>query len=155
MTFTANTGPARNATIEIAGQPILLTQAAPGLSFYVASPCRVLDTRNPVGPLGGPALPPGATRTVDVAASPCGVPPGAKSISVNLTVTQPAAGGYLTVYPADRSLPSTSNVNFAAGRTRANSAVLGLATDGSGAIKVFNGSGGTVHVILDVNGYLQ
>ena len=82
-------------------------------------------------------------------------PAGAKALSVNLTVTQPAAGGYLVLFPANAEIPLTSSINFAAGQTRANNAVVGLAFDGSGGIKVQNGSGGTVHFILDVNGYFQ
>jgi len=39
--------------------------------------------------------------------------------------------------------------------TRANNAVVLLATDGTGTIKVKNGSAGVVHFVLDVNGYFQ
>jgi hypothetical protein len=85
----------------------------------------------------------------------CGVPAGAKALSVNLTVTQPSAGGHLTLFPTDVETPLASSINFAAGQTRANNAVLRLAFDGSGGIKVQNGSGGTVDFILDVNGYFQ
>lgn len=87
--------------------------------------------------------------------APCTIPSGATSASVNLTVTEPTGGGHLTVYPADETQPLVSNVNFTAGQTRANNAVLRLATNGSGAVKVFNGSGGTVHVVLDVNGFFE
>jgi len=30
-----------------------------------------------------------------------------------------------------------------------------LANDGSGTVDVFNSSGGTVHVVIDVNGYFE
>jgi hypothetical protein len=46
-----------------------------------------------------------------------------------------------------------SNVNFSAAQTRGNNAIVFLATDGTGTIKVKNGSAGAVHVVLDVNGY--
>jgi hypothetical protein len=48
-----------------------------------------------------------------------------------------------------------STINYRAGRTRANNAVLTLSE--SGAITVFVGGQtiGTVHFILDVNGYFQ
>lgn len=39
--------------------------------------------------------------------------------------------------------------------TRANNAVVLLATDGSGTIGVKNGSAKAVHFVLDVNGYFQ
>ncbi|MFY9822556.1 MAG: SBBP repeat-containing protein [Thermoanaerobaculia bacterium] len=127
----------------------------PGLAFYTVTPCRMVDTRNAVGPLGGPALQPGAR--VFVLTGLCGVPATAKTLSVNLTVTQPTALGYLSLLPGDDKLvlPGTSAINFAAGRTRANNASALLAYDGSGSIKVINGGSGSVHFILDVNGYFE
>jgi hypothetical protein len=122
--------------------------------FYTLTPCRLVDTRNPAGTNGGPALQPLARRTF-VLAGLCGVPAGAKAVSINVTVTGPAAGGFLQLFPADLAQPFTSTINFAPGMTRANNAVVSLAFDGSGGIGVQNGSGGTVHFILDVNGYFQ
>ena len=118
-------------------------------SFYTVPPCRVLDTRE-----SGPALSAGVPRTVPVW-NQCAIPPGAKSISANATVTEPNAGGHLTVYPGGTSVPATSTINYRAGQTRANNAIVPLGTDGT--ISAFSGQppGGTVHVILDVNGYFQ
>lgn len=46
-----------------------------GAGYYTLPPCRVLDTRGaPSGPLAGPALQPGETRSFDLSASTCGVP---------------------------------------------------------------------------------
>ena len=67
---------------------VTVAPAGSAVLFYTLSPCRVLDTRNQSGPLGGPALQPRATRTFDVAASACGIPAGAVAISANLTVTE-------------------------------------------------------------------
>jgi hypothetical protein len=117
------------------------------------TPCRVLDTRNPDGPLGGPALAPSSSRTFTVAGV-CGIPTGAKAISLNLTVV-PTASGFMTLYPGNETAPGTSTINFVAGRTRANNAIVTLATDGSGTIAILNGSGGSNDAILDVNGYFQ
>ena len=127
----------------------------PGLAFHTVTPCRMVDTRNAVGPLGGPALQPGAR--VFVLTGLCGVPATAKTLSVNLTVTQPATLGYLSLLPGDDKLvlPGTSAINFAAGQTRANNATPLLAYDGNGGIKVINGGSGSVHFILDVNGYFE
>ncbi len=87
--------------------------------------------------------------------APCGIPSGARSVSVNVTVTEPSASGYLTIYPADGTKPLISDINFSAGQTRANNAALDLSSDGTGSVNVYNGSGGTVQVIVDVNGYFQ
>ena len=129
----------------------------PPTKFYTLTPCRILDTRNtPNGPLAGPALSGGgAQRTFIATGGACGVPSTAKSISVNLTVTQGAAAGSLSVYPGNGTSTGTTSVNFGAGVTRANNAVLCLATDGSGSIGVENDAAGSVHFILDVNGYFQ
>ncbi len=130
-----------------------VTVAPPGSAvlFYTVAPCRQLDTRTG----SGTPIAAGGTQTVVMTGTPCGIPATAKAVSVNLTVTEPTAPGYLTIYPADGTQPLISNVNFTAGQTRANNAQLRLSTDGAGAVKVFNGSLGTVHVILDVNGYFQ
>ena len=61
----------------------------------------------------------------------------------------PTATGYLTVFPADRSQPDASNVNFYAGRNAPNLVVVHSAADGS--IKIFNSAGAT-HVLVDVIG---
>jgi hypothetical protein len=61
-------------------------------------------------------------------------------------------GGY---YPGDGAPPRVSSVNFSAGQTRANNAVVPLALDGTGGINVKNGSAAAVHVVLDVNGYFR
>ena len=47
-----------------------------GLAFYPLTPCRVADTRNAPGALGGPSLTPQGTRTFPVAQSTCGMSVG-------------------------------------------------------------------------------
>ena len=122
------------------------------LSFHTVTPCRLADTRNASGPLGGPALQPGAIRPFTLTGL-CGVPPTAKALSLNVTVTQPSAAGFLTLYPGGQLTPPTSSINFSQGQTRANNAVLPL-EDGTGILQIYS-AGGSVHVILDVNGYFQ
>jgi hypothetical protein len=121
-------------------------------AFHTLPPCRVADTRNAPGAYGAPALVAGGVRTFALAGQ-CGISMTAKSVAANLTVTQPTAGGYLTVFPAGSALPLASAINFSAGQTRANNAVLRLGA--GGAVSVRNGSSGTVQVILDVTGYFE
>ncbi|MDP9122051.1 MAG: hypothetical protein M3O15_11925, partial [Acidobacteriota bacterium] len=124
-------------------------------SFFTLPPCRLIDTRNPLSPLGGPILQSGALRTFALAGS-CAIPLGARSLSANITVVQPAAAGDLRLFPADSpSTPPTSTINFRAGVTRANNALLTLPLDSTGGIQVQLDSTGPVHLILDVNGYFQ
>jgi hypothetical protein len=124
----------------------------PALAFFTVPPCRLVDTRDPAGPRGGPVLSSTSSRSFPLAGF-CGIPATAKALSVNLTVTQPSAAGFLTLYPDGTPVPPTSSINYSAGRTRANNAVLPLG--GNGALRVQAGGGGTVHFILDVNGYFE
>ena len=59
-----------------------------GLNFYTATPCRLVDTRNAMGSLGGPGIGASATRAFPLSTSPCGLPgyPSAQSYSLNMTV---------------------------------------------------------------------
>jgi hypothetical protein len=75
---------------------------------------------------------------------------------VNVTATAPIAGGWLTVYPSDQTLPTASNLNFAAGQTLANLVKLKVGTDGK--VKITNtgggpSGGGNVQIIVDIVGY--
>jgi len=123
------------------------------LRFHTLSPCRVADTRNATGPYGGPALAANSVRTF-VIIGQCSVPPSARAISLNVTVTQPGAQGDLRLYPGGTQLPGTSTINFNAGQTRANNALLPLGSAGDLSVRAVMSSG-TVHLILDVNGYME
>jgi glycosyl hydrolase family 44 len=147
--------PARSATLAVVALPA--TEPPPvATSFYTTVPCRVLDTRNANGPLGGPALVAGVRRDF-VLTGTCGIPATAKTVSANATVTGPTAGGSLVAFPADLAIaPGTNTLSFGAGRTRANNAVLLLARDASGkAAFLAQMPSGTVHVIVDVNGWWE
>ena len=125
------------------------------LDFYTLTPCRILDTRNPYGPYGGPALAPGLSRVIKTAGV-CGIPMTAKALSVNITVASTPGLGLLTFFPGNATAPGTSTINFSAGQVRANNAVLMLASSGSGTLGIqCNSAAGQVHVIVDVNGYFQ
>jgi hypothetical protein len=121
--------------------------AAPGADFHTLVPCRALDTRST-----GPRLASGQARRVALAGI-CGVPPDARAVAVNLTVVGASAGGHLTLYPSGGAPPATSAINFAAGQTRANNAILAL---GGGSLEaVATVGGGGVDLIVDVYGYFR
>jgi hypothetical protein len=121
--------------------------------FYTLAPCRVADTRGPVAPKGGPALTAGAFRTFALVGQ-CGIPPEANAVSVNLTVTQPTALGHISVFPSGTPLPLVSTLNYRAGQTRANNAIVAVGADGAITV-VCAQTSGTVHFIIDVNGYFR
>lgn len=124
------------------------------LSFYPLAPCRLLDTRNADGPLGGPALAATGSRLFTVTGT-CGVPADVRALSTNVTVTQPADAGDLILHAGGEPTPTVSTISFRSGVTRANNAIVRLATDGSGTLNAVNQSPGTVHVIVDVNGFFR
>jgi len=119
-------------------------------SFFTLTPCRVADTRDPVGPYGGPALSTGVER-VFVVAGQCQIPSTAKAVSFNVTVTQPGAPGHVILYPGGSPVPPVSAINFQAGQTRANNAIVPLGAGGTLAVV----SAAPTHFILDVNGYFE
>jgi hypothetical protein len=79
-----------------------------------------------------------------------GVPIGAAAASVNVTVVGPDRPGYLTLFPCTSQLPTTSTLNYAAGRVAGNSAIAKL--DAAGDLCVFTIA--TTHVVVDVNGFV-
>jgi hypothetical protein len=125
-----------------------------GEGFFPITPCRLLDTREPDGAGGGPVMV-GQGARVLLAGSRCGVPASATALSVNVTVTNATAAGEVVLYADGTALPSTSNVRFRPGVTRANSAIVAVSADGRAAIRIANATTGTLHVVVDVNGYFQ
>jgi hypothetical protein len=74
----------------------------------------------------------------------------ATAVVINVTVTGATAASYLTVYPDGTPRPLASDVNFGAGATVPNLAVVKLGADGK--LAVYNHAGST-SVIIDVLGY--
>jgi hypothetical protein len=126
------------------------------LAFYSIDPCRVIDTRGVAGvPLGGPALVAHNPRNFAVVGN-CGIPTTARALSVNIVATQSTEPGNIRIYsPALGGLPEASTLNYSAGQTRANNAILALDSFGVMTTFVDQIGGSTVHFILDVNGYFR
>ncbi len=151
-----NTGDARSTTLTIAGLSFNLQQtaagtAAPGLRFFAVTPCRIADTRNPDGPLGGPTLAGGAKRSFPVLQGACGIPASAQAYSLNVTVVPKGMLPYLTLWPSDQTQPLVSTLNSFDGEVVANAAIVPAGADGS--VSVF--AAGATDVILDINGYFD
>jgi hypothetical protein len=122
--------------------------------FHTLVPCRLLDTRSAAGSWGGPAIPAAGERVV-VAAGRCLIPLAAKAISINVTAVSPPAAGNLRLFPGDGTAPNASALNFGAGQTRANNAIVMLASSGSGTVGLRNSSTASLDVVIDVNGYFE
>ena len=121
-----------------------LSDGGSSLQFYPLTPCRVLDTRNTDGPLGGPYLKSGVERDFPVLSSNCNIPSSAQAYSMNFTVV-PYEGqplGYLTVWPEGGTRPVVSTLNNLTATIVANAAIVpagtndGIATYPSGNTQI-------------------
>jgi len=133
---------------DIAGYYLSGAVTVPG-GFASLRPARVLDTRIALGAAG--PVPASSSIAVQILGRG-GVPAaGVSAVVVNLTVTAPARAGALTAYADGTSMPTTSNLNFVAGQTIPNLAVVPVGADGK--IRLANRSSGTVQLIADIAGY--
>ena len=120
------------------------------LAFYPLSPCRVADTRNPPGDLGGPSLVGGVGRSFPILeAASCNIPSNAQAYSLNLTAVPPAPLGYLTVWPTGQSQPNVSTLNAPTGTPTADAAIVPAGTNGAISAFAFNNT----DLVIDINGY--
>jgi hypothetical protein len=122
----------------------------PPLPFVGLTPCRLVDTRGNgfAGAYGPPALTAGVPRSF-VLTGRCGISAAAQAVSLNVTVTNTQGPGHIVIYPTGGAQPTVSTLNYVAGQTIANAAVVPLGT--GGAITVVAGVSGT-DLILDTNG---
>jgi uncharacterized protein (DUF1501 family) len=114
---------------------------------HPAGPERLLDTRNAIGAPTGPI---GQAPFKLQVSGRAGVPANATAAVLNMTVTGPTAGSFLTVYPSGTALPNASNLNYSPGLTVANLVIVKLGPDG--AVDCQNAFGQT-DLIADIVGY--
>ena len=147
--------------------PVAHTASSSGLGYTpLSAPVRVCDTRSTSAAGGadvtsgvtgqcnnsGTALTSGGVLAVNIPTSV--VPSGAGAVALTVTAIGSSAPGYLTVYPATGSAPSTlvSNLNFTSGQNVANMVTVG--TSSTGAVDIYNGAhSGSLDVAVDVAGY--
>jgi hypothetical protein len=125
------------------------TSNASALAFYPLSPCRLVDTRNAAGPLGGPSLVGNATRTFPILSSSCNVPNTAQAYSLNYTSVPKGKLGFLTTWPAGQTQPLVSTLNASTGKVTANAAIVPAGTNGDVNVFVTDNS----DLVIDINGY--
>ncbi|WP_406203318.1 right-handed parallel beta-helix repeat-containing protein [Kitasatospora sp. NBC_01560] len=120
------------------------------LTFMPVGPWRVADTREYIRyeleerPAG--TVPAGGTLDIPVADVNL-----LASVTLNVTVTEPGTGGFLTVYPFGEQAPNASNLNFERGETIANQVVVPIGQNGK--ISIRNNSGAPVHIVVDTFGF--
>ncbi len=122
-----------------------------GTTFVSVSPARLLESRAGASTIDGlyngiGRLAAGSITQVQIAGR-AGIPGDALAAALNVTVINPQAGGYMTVYPCGIGLPGTSNINFNTGITVANAVITKL---GGGNACIYTNN--AVDVVVDVNG---
>jgi len=141
----ANATDAEGNTSEFASMPPGLPLPA---AFHTVTPCRLVDTRTYASPLSS-----GIPQWLYL--GECGVPATARAVVLNVTVTNPTGSGHVSLSgKAPLCSASTSTINFSAGQTRANNAVVTFDAGRALATATVAGSG-TVDLILDVSGYFE
>jgi hypothetical protein len=140
-----------NVIFDVAGY-VTGQNAGPGpAGFYnPLVPSRLLDTRDGTGGWRGKFQ---AYTVYPVQVAGWGGAPlvGGGSVVLNVTVTNPTAAGYVSVWPNDGSAaPTISNLNFVAGQTVPNRVTVKLGPTGWINIMV---AGGNADVIADLAGW--
>jgi len=123
------------------------TPVAGGTYFHPVTPVRILDSRIGPGFIGKVAS--GTPKSLQVTGSN-GVPAGANAAVINVTVTGGSNNSFLTAFPTGGSVPTASNLNFAAGQTIPNLVTVKI---GSGGQVAFANAVGSVDVIADLVGF--
>jgi hypothetical protein len=139
-----STGGPLNVIADVAGY---FSDAGAGLA--TATPARILDTRTG---LGAPQAKLGADGTLSLQVTGQGGVPatGVTAVVLNVTLTEPATGGWLAAWPAGEARPPVSNLNYVAGQTVPNLVIVKVGAGGK--VNLYS-SGGPVHVIADVAGW--
>ena len=155
---TAAVGPDRKVQMYTSGGGHLLADVSAAYHYVAAStdgrfvpvaPTRAFDTRSGAGVSAAGKVAGNSVLSAQVLGRN-GVPAtGVSAVVLNVTVTEPDAAGYVTVFRGT-SRPTTSSVNYSsAGQDIAAQVVAPVGTDG---IVKFYSSAGT-HLIADVAGY--
>lgn len=127
-----------------------------GTAFNGLTPLRLVDTRNGTGVPKAKITPQSPLRVtiVDVNAKTAAgnqvtLPSFINAAALNVTVINPAAQGYLTVYPCGASRPLSSNLNFAKGQTVANGVIAPVSSMGQVCIY----SSTDTDIVVDLEGW--
>lgn len=142
--FATNT---TDVVLDINGYFVLATTPT-ALAFYPVTPCRIADTRNSVGPFGGPSFSAGQARSFPISSAPCSIPPNAQAYSLNFTAIPEGFAEFLTAWPS-QTMPLASTLNATTGTVTANAAIVQASSTGS--IQVF--ASAATDLAIDTNGY--
>ena len=133
---------------------LLYSLPMPPAAFVSMVPARVLDTRPGAPTVDGSGAgiglrPAGSVTEVQIGGRAGLVPTTAGTASLNVTVTEATAPGFVTVYPCGQSVPTASNLNYGPGDTIPNAVVTSIGI--SGKVCLFTNA--ATQLIVDINGY--
>lgn len=137
-----------HAVIDISGYFVPAASSS-GDQYFSVKPCRIADTRNSTGALGGPFLTGGISRDFPVLQSGCGVPSTATAYSLNITVVPKEPLLFLTAWPTGQTQPLASILNAPTGTVTANAAIIPAGANGS--ISAYASQ--STDVVIDIDGY--
>ncbi len=138
-----------DVVLDINGYFVLASDVS-ALAFFPLPPCRLVDTRDLSGPLGGPSLASLQERSLAIRSGNCNIPSSALAYSLNFTAVAPHGLGFLSTWPSGMPRPLVSTLNAPTGQVTANAAIVPAGTP-NGAISVLASS--EADVIIDINGY--
>ncbi|MGE3588908.1 MAG: hypothetical protein AB7L17_14380 [Ilumatobacteraceae bacterium] len=149
--YVVMSGPGGTVGTAMSTGPVRLERPVPSVPSYFVplNPARLLDTRTGIGGNLAP-LDEQVFTELDVTGVG-GVPDGdVTAVVMNVTVDQPTASGYLSLWPSGEGQPVVSNLNFVQGQTVPN--LVTVKVGANGRVNVFNSTGAT-SVVADVVGY--
>jgi murein DD-endopeptidase MepM/ murein hydrolase activator NlpD len=114
-----------------------------GDTLTTTAPTRIADTK-----ASGTRLPAQVPQAIQVAGA-AGVPGTARNAVLSITALDAAAPGFITAWPCGQPMPTTSGLNFVAGRTASNTTMQGLGPDGT--VCVFSNT--SVDLLVDIQAY--
>lgn len=121
-----------------------------GSQYTAYGPKRLLDSRDGTGLAAAGRVPAYGTVKLKVGGAN-GIPANATAAVLNLTVTGPAADGFITAYPDGGPRPATSNVNYRAKQTVPNLVMVPIGDNGY--VDLYNSGQGTTDLVADITGY--
>lgn len=119
-----------------------------GTRYTPSAPTRLLDTRSRIGTATTTPVPANGEVTVPIPAVSGVSAADITAVVLNLTVTAPTMPGFISVRGSSGELGSSS-VNFVANETVPN---LVMTRVNGGVVRLVNRSGGTVHLLADLQG---
>jgi len=129
----------------------------PGTAFTASTPQRLVDTRDGTGGQLGKLTPAAQLsvaiqgETLSVAGNSAQVPLSATAAALNVTIVNPDASGFATVWPCSAPQPLASNLNFVAGQVVANNVIAPIGDQGNVCFYTNVPS----DIIVDIGGYFS